>query len=914
MAKLSSDHKYVTVEKNDTLSAIARDFKSYSNNATYQQLAAINDISNPNIIHIGDKIYLTKAAYDEAHKTTTTTTKKATLKKATINKFGLQSNSDNLIFATWKWDQTNTDHYEYQWYYGTGDGVWFVGSKSTTTDKQSTYNIPSNAIKARFRVKPISKTYTQNKKETKYWTADWTEYKTYNVPEKSPPPPTVPSVPTVEVKDYNLTASLDNIATDTKEIEFYVVKNDSKKFASDTVKVKTTSASYTCKIDAGGEYKVRCRAIKGELKSEWSNYSENVTTMPSAIKEIKSLKATSETVVAIDWDAVKNSTYYDIEYTTEKRFFDSSNEVQSMQIDAKAATNAQVTGLESGKKYFFRVRARNDMGASAWTEIKSIVVGSKPGAPTTWSSTTTAKVGDPLKLYWVHNTEDGSSQTLAQVKITIGKETTTHTIDTNDKYESGGLNYTAPKGLEDGEVVTSVCSFDTSGYPEGTKIKWSVRTAGITEKYGDWSTTRTIDVYAPPSLSLDVTLKNGNSTDVINAFPFYISAEAGPTSQKPIGYHINITSEETYETVDYLGETKVVKKGESVFSKYYDTNTSFLIEISAHDVDLENGVTYKVTGTVTMNSGLNAEDSATFDVSWDEPDYEPNAEISINKESVSVNIAPYCENALISYRRVLQNEQGGFYETTELLDTAIYGTIITNAITDNKHDVYQGVTADGEELYYCEYRQSVQIDDVTLSVYRREFDGSFTEIATGVTNFTNVVDEHPALDYARYRIVAIDNNTGGVSYYDMPSYPIGETAVIIQWDEDSTDFHASIATEDEFEEPTWVGSMLRLPYNIDVSDKTKPDVELIEYIGRKHPVSYYGTHQGVSATWNVVIRKDDEETLYGLRRLAAWMGDVYVREPSGSGYWANVTVSFSQKHNDLTIPVTLDIARVEGGK
>ena len=50
-----------------------------------------------------------------------------------------------------------------------------------------------------------------------------------------------------------------------------------------------------------------------------------------------------------------------------------------------------------------------------------------------------------------------------------------------------------------------------------------------------------------------------------------------------------------------------------------------------------------------------------------------------------------------------------------------------------------------------------------------------------------------------------------------------------------------------------------------------------------------------------------------VRRLAAWTGDVYVREPSGSGYWANVTVSFSQKHCEVVIPVTLDIKRVEGG-
>jgi hypothetical protein len=159
--------------------------------------------------------------------------------------------------------------------------------------------------------------------------------------------------------------------------------------------------------------------------------------------------------------------------------------------------------------------------------------------------------------------------------------------------------------------------------------------------------------------------------------------------------------------------------------------------------------------------------------------------------------------------------------------------------------------------------------------------------------------------------VAKTEATGAINYYDVPGYPVGEKAVIIQWNEDWTSFDA--VGEDAMEQPAWSGSLLRLPYNIDVSDKYGPDVSLVKYIGRSHPVTYYGTHRGETSTWNVAIEKSDTETIYALRRLATWMGDVYVREPSGSGYWANVTVSFAQKHCELTVPVTLDITRVEGG-
>ena len=122
-----------------------------------------------------------------------------------------------------------------------------------------------------------------------------------------------------------------------------------------------------------------------------------------------------------------------------------------------------------------------------------------------------------------------------------------------------------------------------------------------------------------------------------------------------------------------------------------------------------------------------------------------------------------------------------------------------------------------------------------------------------------------------------------------------------------------VTNEDSFEQPVWSGSLLKLPYNVDVSDKHSADVSLVEYIGRKHPVSYYGTQIGSSSTWRIDIPKSDKETLYALRRLAIWMGDVYVREPSGSGYWANISVSFSQTHCEVTIPITIDVTRVEGG-
>ena len=883
-----------TVKKGDTLWDIAAEYLGSGSKYTY--LAKINNIKNPNLIYVGQIIKLSETSTSSSNNKQTSGS--TTSSKVSIVHFGLQANTDRTVFVTWNWSKSNTENYQVIWKYATGDGVAFIGNNSTTTDKQSVYNAPQNAVQVTVQIKPISKKHKVNNKETSYWTAAWSTLKTYNF---SSNPPKAPGVPSVELKDFKLTAELDNLDLNATSIQFQIVKDNSTVYKTGTATIKTGHASYSCTVTAGSVYKVRCRAVRDKLYSDWSDYSDNKGTVPAAPKKIVELKALSETSVYIDWENVSNATTYKIEYTTKKEYFDSSNEVNSMTVDATVVGHAEITGLESGQEYFFRVRAENAEGYSSWSEIKSIVIGKEPAAPTTWSSTTTVITGDPLTLYWVHNSEDGSSQTYAEIELYINDVKETHTVKNTED--------------EDEKDKTSSYVINTSEYVEGVKIQWRVRTAGITKAYGDWSIQRTVDVYAPPTLELGVTDSDGILIENLEFFPFYISALAGPNTQAPIGYSLTITSNETYETVDYIGNTKMVNEGEAVYSKYFDTTDPLLIELSAGNIDLENNISYTVICTVSMNSGLTAEAISEFTVSWTDEEYEPDAEIGIDRDTVVTYIRPYCEYYPWIYYKVVHDVDTDTYVKTEEVIEELEGMSLVDIYTTTDEMVFSATTEVGETIYFCMVESEVGalVEDITLSVYRREFDGRFTELATGIINAKNtfITDPHPALDLARYRIVAITNSTGAVSYSDIPGYPVEEKAAIIQWEEEWSSFDAT--AEDELVEPPWSGSMLKLPYNIDVSDKHASDVELVEYVGREHPVSYYGTQLGETSSWNMEIEKSDKDTLYALRRLSKWMGDVYVREPSGSGYWASISVSFSQKHCELTIPVSLEITRVEGG-
>ena len=995
MSKLSSDGKYVTVEKGDSLWSIAEE--RLGSGSKYPQLRSWNNISSNNIIYVGQKIYLSKQGASSSG-SSSTSTKKSTSNsnKVSITHFGLQSNTDSTLFVTWNWTKSNTASYLVEWTYFTRDGVWFVGSSETknvdsnspAASRQSIYDIPVNAVKVRVRIKPISKKKTVNKKETNYWTASWSSYKTYS----NYGTLATPSAPTIEINKFKLTATLENITADeATSVQFQLYKNDGNsvyKTGKSSI-TGTKTASWSVTVDAGEKYKVRCRFLNAHLHSEWSNFSQAVTTIPKAPAAITELKALSETSIFVDWDSVSNADTYEIQYTTKKTYFDSSNEVQTgPTIDAKVTDHAEITGLTSGEEYFFRVRACNEQGNSAWSPIKSIIIGKKPSAPTTWSSTTTAISGEDITLYWVHNSVDNSSETTAELELIVnGKPidsiiTIKNTTKEEDKDKTSSVvidtDKNTVKWTEDSGNKTHTIK-DSKGnivdLSDGVKIQWRIRTAGITKQYGDWSAQRTIDIYAPPTLELAMTDVNEEPIETLKSFPFYIYGLPGPVNQAPVSYHVSIVANESYVTVDNVGNEKIVTKGDEVYSEFYDTTQAILLELMPHSVDLENGISYTINCIVSMNSGLTAEATYDFDVSWTDEIYTPNAEIGYNEDTYTTQINPYCTNAKAEYRvvtrsglvfnvsdEVIADEDldGIFTETGELVcvgkfpnnSTMYYCVVYTdengNDITPVyhmvKHDTENGndayikldttttnprkitsyfsttgelvekkLTSDGRDIYCCLVETIDYVEDVTLSVYRREYDGRFMEIATGLnnSNHTYVTDPHPSLDYARYRIVAISNKTGAVSFYDVPGYPINEIGAIIQWDEDWSVFDTT--EEAELEQPPWTGSLLRLLYNIDVSDATDPDVAHANYIGRSHPVAYYGTQLGVTSTWKMEILKSDVDTLYALRRLMIYNGGVYVREPSGSGYWATVKVSFSQTHCELTIPVSLNITRVEGG-
>ena len=785
------------------------------------------------------------------------------VKVPTINWFALDAGTTRSMFCTWTFDRANTKNYEVKWEYDTGAGGWRIGTQGTTTDKQSGYSAPENAKKVRVSITPKSDNWSDGQTASR-------EYDFSNNPPELPPSPSF-EIDAMDVMTIELTNIQDTINADS--IEFAIYQDDTFKYRTGTATInqETRYCKFTTTVDPGHKYKVRCRAVRGTIYSGWTDYTDNELSTPVAPSDITTLRSQKiseqqavQYAVFVEWPDVPSAKNYLVEWTTNIEYFD-TGEASSQTTEEGAGPRLLVTGIELGHEYFFRVASLNEKGKSkTYTPIKSVKLGTRPAAPTTYSNVNSCILGEDLKLYWIHNSTDGSIETTARIHFTI--------IDSaHPELQPTEIIKVIPNNRpEEEKTKTSVYVINTDDpewatVGEGYIIKWKVQTAGVIAEYSEWSVEREVNVYAPPVLSLDVLDNHSNSIEEINNFPFYISILSEPPAQTPISYYIEVVALQAYQTVDEVGKVKMVSIGDKVYQKYYDPQDNpwrFLLEMTPGNIDLENNIQYAINVTVSLNSGLSASSTKTISVYFDEVFYDVFAEVIINKDTYEASIHPYCNQ----------------YNEVE-------GKIVASLVKN------------------C-----------TLAVYRKEYDGTFTLIESGVANEENlfVTDPHPSLDYARYRVVATMNDTGAISYADIPPVEYKEPAIIIQWAEEWSSFNSDNEGSGVVE-PAWSGSLLKLPYNIAISENNNMDVSLVNYVGRKRPVSYYGTHLGETATWNVEIPKDDKETLYAIRRLSIWTGDVYVREPSGTGYWANVSVSYSIKYSDLVIPVTISITRVEGG-
>jgi RHS repeat-associated protein len=140
--------------------------------------------------------------------------------------------------------------------------------------------------------------------------------------------------------------------------------------------IPTGTAFLVDNLSPGTTYNWRVRAISAAGLSNTS--VQTIKTIPAMPVNVQLSSPTSEGFTAT-WDACFGASGYEVDVATSSTFLSST--ILTAYKDLAVTTNSiNVTSIPGGKTYYFRVRAKNESGASAKTAGTSILI--KPSSPT----------------------------------------------------------------------------------------------------------------------------------------------------------------------------------------------------------------------------------------------------------------------------------------------------------------------------------------------------------------------------------------------------------------------------------------------------------------------------------------------------------------------------------------------------
>ena len=840
------------------------------------------------------------------------------------------SQASHEIVITWTFARgSDTDHFiideEYCLTIASDGTKKWIGSTTTVTPEQAsvsggtyrqTWSVSDSALMARVRVKPIAKEKTVNKKKKPIYSGSWCGYKKIDFRTNSLPAPSV----SVSYNDTTRNATVTVTAgdSDVREYRIKVQCGGDVKY-SDLLKSSSGSVTKAYKITPGETWAFKAKTYSHNHKADspWSTTSYE-TAKPSAptIKD-GSCKAYGEHGITVKWDTVTGASTYTAEYTYDSAAYFKSNRDAVSSVTGIEGSTFVKEGLDgSHRDWFIRVQAVNSAGEGEWSDVATTMLACKPDPPTTYDTNPSYMLSEDIRFRWTHNSEDISEQTSAQLRImpstsedtgvmtaeryaydssngesafilptalsshgditSIVGDGITYTYSATSKYRYA-LGWDSDSGLLDeiylirkdkAAVEELVVTYETHDYDtitinngneyyvlaassrssvldnvtfsDGDTIKWDVRTKGAHSDWSDWSVARQLSVYADASLSCSLS-QSGGSVDEGNpltSLPLTVSLDANGGGSVVSGYHVAVIAAESVVVSSFDGSETAIPAGAVVYQNDYATsNEPYSVQLGI-EAGLPNTSSLKVVAEVVMQSGLRAvAESSPFDVDFASDVPTPDCMVAFDDEELTATVRVAC-----------YTESNGAK---------------TNTLASG----------------------------VTLAVYRIEPDGSLTHLASGLPNngSVQVVDPHASFGTCYYRAVATSTSTGMCSYDDGEDGSYHATCCV-QWDEEWSEF----AEDDEDSNGitvvfSYVGNRIDGLYNLNLEESGDVQSEDVEYIGRKHPVSYYGTQERHQASYKVDFPKSDEDALTLCRKLRKYPGDVYVREPSGLGFWARVS-------------------------
>lgn len=580
--------------------------------------------------------------------------------------------------------------------------------------------------------------------------------------------------------------------------------------------------------------------------------------------------------------------------------WESTAEPNTYKVVDRNAVNWVIAGLESGKRWYFRVRLIGEQDGDElvgpWSSIVSYDLSSVPDKPVLTLNKTVINEGDTVTARWAYAVGKDTEQSFAEIAIvteeTVNNNTVTvyTPIASTDVEQSVDIDYDWTTGQTYNLAVRITTTADTQSVwsdPVAMTVAAPVSVA-ITDStitppssYTEVTDT-TIEIYIDGVLdstsgsgtSEQGTISGGLTTAKYN---FLYNSDRETTTIEASGNTTTVTKEQTTITVPAnaypmlrvmplmvtvsgagsAGTTMLTIlrtndyhvdrpddtafdgfEGETIYTMSQIGEAAITVNVDDLVGSLDDGAQYKVLATVIDEYGQSASTELPFTVNW------------LHKATV-----PRATVVMDRYRR--------FAKITPI---AVDPDIISTDVAD----IYR-ITADQPELIY-----------------------------KGAEFGTTYVDPYPGFgDACGHRIVT---RTANGDY---------ATASGLGWlDTDSDD-------GDFLEEQQMIidvdGDQIELPYNITLRNKWTKDFKRTSYLGGSVRGDWNPAVTRDLTAETVVIRGDELDKQLAMRDLAGYAGVAHIRTPDGSSLTCDIQIDEAQAYSTKKISYTLTVLAIDPG-
>lgn len=254
------------------------------------------------------------------------------------------------------------------------------------------------------------------------------------------------------------------------------------------------------------------------------------------------------------------------------------------------------TTITASGKVKVRVQAVKGSLVSSWRESNVVTTIVAPNAPTlTAKPASVVATGSTLKIGWTRNHPDGSAQTSAQVGYTVDSK---------------------PEVVADIAGDTSTYTLPASVAAKACAVKVRVRTKGIHQDWGAWSSQYAFKVAVPPSVNFTVPGVDGAKIGDLPLVAQWDVADAtGVASQR----------------IELLDE------GGSVLHSATPGNDTRKYTFGDGTYRLANATAYRLRLTVRGGSSLSVVSERVFSTSFAEP-ARPTALVELDSDAMSQSV------------------------------------------------------------------------------------------------------------------------------------------------------------------------------------------------------------------------------------------------------------------------------------